>query len=192
MNGLDIVISACVAICALYGLWKGFVRIAVGIAGLGISLAFALRLMGFGPEWFGQVFASDQLSRIVAFLLVFALGLLATAAMAWVAHKLVKSAQISWLDRLIGGGVGAVGGALVICGVLVGVTAVLPPGAKVLETSLLIPYVIVVSDAAAVILPPEMAALYRERRQALEKRLTLPESGFVEHRSHGTGDRVVL
>ncbi len=173
MNALDVVIALLVVLCALYGLWKGFVRIAVGVSGFAISLAFALRLSGRGPAWFGEIFASAQLCRLAAFVLVCALGLIVTAAVAFLAHKIVKSAQISWLDRLVGAGIGAVGATLLVCGLLVGVTAFLPPGAAVLEDSLLVPYAIVISDLAASILPPEMAEIYAERRRELDRRFHL-------------------
>ena len=169
MNLLDIVLAVLLALTTVYGLWKGFVRIAFGVAGLAVSLAAALRLAARGPSWFEGVFRSDQLARVLAFALVLAAGLLATAVLAFLARRLVKSAEIGWIDRLIGALVGVGGGCLAVSGLLVGLTAFLPPGSTVLGESALAPYALVVSDLAARILPPDLARLYQERRDALDR-----------------------
>ena len=174
------------AVCSVYGLWKGFVRIAIGMAGLAVSLALALRLAARGPEWFAGVLASGQVARIVAFILVLACGLLLTGLAAWIARKLVASAEVGWVDRLVGATVGLVGGCLGISGLLVGLTAFLPPGSAVLGESVLLPYAITVSDLAARILPPDVARLYQERRRALEQqRRSLPPASVESHRREG-------
>ncbi len=167
MNVLDIAIAIVLAGTALYGLLKGFVRIAVGVAGFGISLAFALRLCSEGPAWFSGVFASAEAAVIAAFVALLVLGLIGTAFAAFLAHRLVKSAQISWIDRLAGTALGVGGGSLLIAGLLVGLTTFLPAGSRVLEDSALVPYAIRISDVAAHVLPPDMAEVYRERRARL-------------------------
>ncbi|MDQ7007319.1 MAG: CvpA family protein [Acidobacteriota bacterium] len=187
MSGLDIGMAVILAVCSVYGLWKGFVRIAIGMAGLGVSLALALRLAARGPQWFAGVFASGQIARVVAFVLVLVCGLLLTGLAAWLARKLVASAELGWVDRLVGATVGLAGGCLGICGLLVGLTAFLPPGSAVLGESVLLPYAITVSDLAARILPPDVARLYYERRRALEERRreVLPPASMESRRRGG-------
>jgi uncharacterized membrane protein required for colicin V production len=63
---LDIVIVLVLLGSIAYGVWKGFVRIAVGVAGLLLSLALSLRLAEQGPVWFPEVFKSDHLARAAA------------------------------------------------------------------------------------------------------------------------------
>lgn len=183
MNILDILIAVVVAACAVYGLWKGFVRIAIGVAGFALSLAVALRMADRGPVWFAEVFQSAQLARACAFALVLAAGLVLTGVAGFLARKLVASAHIGWLDRLVGTTVGVVGACLVICGLLVGLTAFLPPGSALLGQSVLVPYAMSVSDLAAKILPPDIAREYRQRRSALDKYRLGPASEPVERSS---------
>lgn len=167
VNVLDVVLVTLVGVAFVYGLMRGFVRIAVGLAGVTLSLAFAFRLADRGPGWFADVFADPSHARLAAFVAVLVGGLLATALVAKVAAKLVQAAEVGWLDRLLGAGIAGVGACFVSCALLVGMTAFLPPGSDVLRTSRVVPAVLVVVDAAASILPPDMARQYHERREAL-------------------------
>ena len=168
MNTLDLVIAASLAGAAVYGLLRGFVRIALGLAGLAVSLAAALRLADRGPQWFTGILADARFARMMAFVVILAAGLLATALVAWLARHLVRAAQLSWVDRLVGAGLGAVGALLAIAGLLVGLTTFLPAGSPLIRESRLVPVVMGVADLAAAILPPRMAAEYQRHRRALE------------------------
>lgn len=174
MNVLDLVIAVVLAVSCLYGLVRGFVRIAIGVAGLIVSLALALRFAARGTDWFGGAIGSPELARLAAFLAVLLAGLLATAAVAWVVWKLVRAANIDWVDRLAGAFVGLVGSAFLVCGLLVALTTFLPSGSPVLTRSTLVPFAIHVADMAAGVLPPEMERTYRERRRALDDLMREP------------------
>lgn len=171
ISSLDIVVLVLLVASTAFGAFRGFVRIAVGLAGLALSLAAALRLAERGPTWFPEVFKSDHVARLVAFVLVLVIGLVVTAVAAWLAFRLVQAAEIGWVDRVVGGGFGLAGGILVVAGLLVGLVSFLPPGTDVLRHSLTVHRVMSVVDAAASILPPRMADAYRERRAALDRAL---------------------
>ncbi len=168
MSVLDILIALVFASCALYGVIRGFVRLAIGLAGLVASLALALRLAESGPRWFEGIFQAESASRFAAFLVVLVAGLIATALLSWLAFRLVRAAQVGWMDRLAGGLVGVGGALVVVCALLVGLTTFMPPGSTLLSSSRLLPYVIGAADVAATILPPRMAEEYRVRREQLD------------------------
>jgi membrane protein required for colicin V production len=181
MSGIDLAILCVLAVCAGFGLWKGFVRMAVGLGGLGVTLALALRLSAAGPRWFSRIFASDEISRAAAFALVLVAGLLATSIVAWLAAKLVRSAEIGWLDRLLGGGVAGVGALLVLCGLMVGVTTFAPSAASWTVGSRLMPVMMAVSDEAARILPEEVEQIYWSHRKRMSGRsFVTPKEGDAE------------
>ncbi|RMG44565.1 MAG: CvpA family protein [Acidobacteria bacterium] len=179
LNPVDITFGVILAAVTIGGVLRGFVRIAVGLAGLGISLALALRLADRGPLWFSGLFATPEVARVAAFVLVLAGGLFATVALAWIARRLIAAAEVGWLDRLAGAVVGLVGGALLCAGLLVALTAFLPPGSPALRRSRLVPITIVVTDLAARVLPPGLADTYRRHRRALDPWLggKRPETG---------------
>jgi len=168
MSALDIVIAALVAICSVFGLVRGFVRIAIGVAGLLVSLALSLRFAAKGTEWFGGVISSPELARLAAFVLLLLAGLVATGIVGWIVWRVVRAAHIDWIDRLAGGFVGFLGATFITCGLLVALTTFLPSGSPFLTSSRLVPIAIRIADIAATVLPPEMAETYRERRRALE------------------------
>lgn len=169
MSVLDIVIAAVFLVCLLYGVIRGFVRIAIGVAGLAASFAIAFRLAEHGPAWFGAVFANPALARFAAFVAVLAVGIALTAFASWLAKRVLAAATIDWLDRLAGGVVGAAGALLLVCAMLVGLTVFLPPGSTLLTGSRVLPVVIGVADATASILPPHLAQAYQERRRSLDR-----------------------
>ena len=170
MNALDVFLLVIIGGALVYGLWKGFVRIALGVAGFGFGLALAFRLADRGPRWFGSVFSSATLARFVAFFVVLVGALIVTGLVAWLAGKALSAVGLSWMDRLAGAVVGLAGGLLVSIGVLLALTSFLPPGSSLLRGSRLAPIAIGGVDLAAAVLPPEMSAAYRERRDALSWR----------------------
>ncbi|MBP7147339.1 MAG: CvpA family protein [Acidobacteria bacterium] len=164
---LDIVLGVLFAAAALYGLFKGLVRIGIGVAGLAITLALALRFAGTLSESFAGVFASPQVARAAAFVAIVVVGLLLTALVAWLARKLVAGAQIGWLDRLAGGVV-ALAGAMLFAGAML-VALTLFVGAPAVERSYVAAVTMRVADAAALVLPSPMADTYHERRHAAQR-----------------------
>lgn len=183
MEPFDIVLMVILVVALVYGLWRGFVRISIGIAGLAISLALALRLAGSGPSWFKGVFSSPQLARLAAFALVLVLGLILTALVSWGMRKLVAAAELSWVDRLLGGLVGFVGASLLISGGLIGMTVFFPGTPQLVARSAIAGYAIKVADLGALILPSSMADIYRERRGQLSPAIPPgPEDGVEEQK----------
>jgi len=167
MNPIDILFLVVLGAGVVYGLVKGFARIAIGTAGLAVSVALALRLADRGPEWFSGVFASRQVAMLAAFVAVLTGGLVVTGLVAWLAGKLIRAAELTWMDRLVGAAVGFLGGVFLLSALLVGITSFLPPGSRVIRESRVVPVVLRVMDAAATILPPRMERAWRERRDAL-------------------------
>ncbi len=162
----DAVLAAILIMAVGYGLWKGFVRMALGVAGLVVTVTFALRLAGHGPEWFRGVLGSERLAEAGAFLVVLLVGLLVTGVVVYLAHRLVGAAQIGWLDRLAGGIVGGAGAAIVLAALFVTLSVFVPQFAPASRGSLLAPSLWRVADLAAQVLPPSMAAEYRALRRS--------------------------
>ncbi len=167
MNTIDIFILVVVGVSALYGLIRGFVHIALGIAGFGIGLAAALRLADRGPEWFGKAFSSPATARLAAFGVVMVGTLIVTALVIWIGGKLIRAAGIGWMDRVAGAVIGIAGGLLAVIGIMLTATTFFPPGSSLLRESRLLPRVLGAVDLASLALPPGLAAAYQERRQAL-------------------------
>jgi membrane protein required for colicin V production len=164
---LDIALGAVLAISVIYGLWRGFVHIALGVAGFGFGLAAALRLAERGPEWFRGV--SPGAARVAAFAAVMVATLLVTWLVIWLGGRLIRAAGIGWMDRLAGAVIGFGGGLLVVLGILLGLATFLPAGSPLLRQSRVVPAALGAVDIAAAILPPGLAESYHRQREALSR-----------------------
>ncbi len=167
MGTLDIIIAVALAGAAVFGLFRGFVRIVIGIAGLVASMILALRFYGLGPAWFHGIIASPEMAQAAAFIVIVVAGLIVSGLVGWLVRSLVQAANIGWVDRLIGMAAGVACAALMVSGSLVAVTTFLPAGTSFLTESRLVPVAITITDLVAEVLPAHMARTYRERRAVL-------------------------
>ncbi|MCU0253241.1 MAG: CvpA family protein [Acidobacteria bacterium] len=166
MTPLDAVLVAILVMALGCGLWKGFVRMALGTAGVVVSTTLAMHWAGLGPQWFRGIIGSREVARGAAFALVFALGMLATALVTWGAHRLLRAAHVGWLDRLAGGAVGLLGAAFVLAALFVGLSVFVPGLVPAARGSAIAPFLWRVADLTALILPPPLAAEYHTLRGA--------------------------
>ncbi len=114
MNPLDWVLLAVIGISMLLGVWRGFMREVLSLAGWigGIWLAYLFAadlsvLVPFASEW--------PLARtaIVAVLIV-VVCVFAAALIGWLLRELMKAVRLSAADRALGGLFGLARGALII------------------------------------------------------------------------------
>ena len=113
MNWLDVVLIAVIAVSVIEGLWKGFARTAIGFVATVAAVMCALWFYGTTGFWLRPYIASKPLANVIGALLVFAVIGTLGAVVEWLAAKFFRTAHLSWLDRLLGGGFGLVRGALV-------------------------------------------------------------------------------
>jgi membrane protein required for colicin V production len=102
MNALDWTIVALLAISVLLGVWRGFVREVLSLAGWVVGLWLALRYastlgesLPFELEWPG--------ARTAIAALVIVLGCVVAAALAaWLIGKFMNAVKLTGTDRLLG------------------------------------------------------------------------------------------
>jgi membrane protein required for colicin V production len=155
MTGADWVIVVVIVVSVIQAAISGFFHEAFGIAGLVFGYLLAAwnyqRLAAkFAPhlksEWFGE---------IAGFLIIF-LGVLILAGIAGrIARHIVKEAGLSFFDRILGGALGLLRGALMVAIILMSMAAFTPTSAW-LEGSDLAPYFLVVGRAAIWVAPSEL------------------------------------
>lgn len=118
MSGLDIVI----AIVVLIGLWRGFqaglIKTAVGLMGWFVALIVATRLATSIAPQLSSLVANPVLQTALAFLIVVIVILAIMHLLAFIFSSALKTLNLSVLDKMAGGVLGAAKNTLMVLVVL--------------------------------------------------------------------------
>ena len=131
---------------ALSGFWKGAVRLVFGIGGLAVGIWLAVAIghdLGLTlaahitPVWIAT--ALGRVLPVLAALLLFGLA-------GWGIDRTLKAMHLGWLNRLLGAGLAAVVGAVLLGVLLVLSLGISPQWAEMCRESLLFPYLVELSQ----------------------------------------------
>ena len=118
MSGLDIII----AIVVLIGLWRGFqagfIKTAVGLMGWFVALIVATRLATSIAPQLSSLVANPVLQTALAFLIVVIVILAIMHLLAFIFSSALKTLNLSVLDKMAGGVLGAAKNTLMVLVVL--------------------------------------------------------------------------
>jgi membrane protein required for colicin V production len=111
MNWLDIVIIISLVFSVIAGLGTGLVRGICNLAGLILGIFLAGRYYeNFGARL--TFIHSADVAKVVAFIIILALVVIIAEIIGRILHKILSGIMLGWLDRLLGGAVGLVAGAV--------------------------------------------------------------------------------
>lgn len=191
MNLVDGVLIFIVIFCFLRGLWRGAVSQLFGIAGFVAGFFAAYRFGAALGERLATGFPSlphpTAIAAVVLFLLTWFIVALAGA---WVAHGL-RRGGLGGTDRMVGGALGLVKGAMGMLLVVWILTLFMPAGHSLLQHSRLYPY----TQEATRILVEAAPKSFREQLKTLFKNMPKPlpgkdatSPGLQPGRKEGEGD----
>jgi membrane protein required for colicin V production len=161
MTAADWLIVIVVLLNVISAAIQGFFAEALSMAGLVIGYIVAAWQYRRLAEWLMSFFRNEWLAEILGFLIIFFAILILFSVAGRVARRLMKAAGLSGFDRLLGALLGVVKGGFVVAVVLMGMTA-FTPTSKMLESSELAPYFLVVGRAAIWVAPSELRARFYE------------------------------
>lgn len=124
MNWADVVILVIIALSAVIGFFRGFLREAVGLATWALAFYLAFIAAERVAAWLTQWISSNSIRIAVAFAAVFIVVLIVGAIINYLLGRLVSKTGFSGTDRMLGGVFGVVRGAaiLVLLALLAGMT----------------------------------------------------------------------
>jgi membrane protein required for colicin V production len=109
----DYVIVSIIAISAVIGLARGFVREVLSLAIWGVAMIFAIGFAGDIAASLPKRLEDESLRYVTAFSIVFVGTLVIGALVQWIVSRLVQATGLSGTDRLLGLLFGGLRGAVV-------------------------------------------------------------------------------
>jgi len=177
MNSLDLIITAIICIAIATGVWKGLIKQVVSLGGIILGYIIAVnyyeRLSHF-------ITVSDPGIRSIAgFAVIFISIILLLSIAGWFMERLLKGARLNWINRICGGALGFLKGALIVMIITVVLLAFLPAGSRLLNESRLLSYAVTVSKMAEFLIPEHIKDRYYKKIEEI-KPLRLKDPGLRE------------
>jgi membrane protein required for colicin V production len=114
LNYIDVAIGGLVVSLFLKGLIRGLFRESVSLIGLIAAFLLAMRFLSPASAVVNSILhLSPRANTLVAFIAVFALSLAGFQILANLLHKLAQKTPLSWVERLGGGAIGFLKGAVI-------------------------------------------------------------------------------
>ena len=114
MNFLDLAAITVVVVSAGWGIWRGFTREVMSLAGWVLAFVAANAVADRLGDMLPASMASPEARTLIAFVLVFVLVLIAAAIVGMLLSKFLKAAGLSGVDRTLGGLFGLVRGIVIL------------------------------------------------------------------------------
>jgi membrane protein required for colicin V production len=147
---------------------QGFFAEALSMAGLIVGYIVAAWQYQRLAQWLGTFLKNDWLAEILGFLIIFFAVVLLFVIAGRIARWVMKEAGLSGFDRFLGGVLGLLKGGLMVAVILMGMTA-FTPTSKLLESSQLAPYFLLVGRAAIWLAPAQLRARFYQGLDLLHR-----------------------
>jgi membrane protein required for colicin V production len=168
MNWLDIVILVLVGLSIISSMSNGFSREVVGLIATIAGLFLGIWFYGPAGSFLLPYVSTRAVANFCGFILVFVGVMILGAMVGYSIGKLIKVAGLSWFDRLLGAGFGAVKGLLLSIALITALLAFAPghPGdapPKSVVESRSAPYIIEAARGLSTAAPNELKEGFRRR-----------------------------
>ena len=166
MNWLDWVLLLLLAFSIILSFRKGFSRELIELISVIVALFCGLWFYGSAGAFLEPYVSSKGIAHFCGFLIVFIGVLIAGGLMGMLFSRLVKAAGLTFFDRVLGAGFGAVRGLLMSVALIVAIVAFTPSTGDSAPSSVvhsrLAPYVIDTAHLFASIAPRELKDSFRK------------------------------
>lgn len=170
MNWLDFILGGLFISSVVSGLLRGFSRTIVGFATSVVAVLASIWFYSSVAVYIGPYVAYPALANFAGFTLIFLTITLVGATISALLARVIKFAGLRWLDRLIGGGLGAVRASIIAAAIVLGLCAFTrnPPPPAVAQ-SRFAPYAIEVANVIKSLAPKELRDGFDESYQKAKK-----------------------
>jgi membrane protein required for colicin V production len=169
MNLLDLGIIVILLLVGLRGYYRGFLQEISVIVGLIVGLVFAahyyLRLARLLAQWLH----TPLYARVISFLVILVVCYWLVRIAGHFLHRFLSFVYLGSLDRVLGGAFGMVKGTVILGFILTIITMSVPKDSKLLQESVIGPYLKAVYEQTLVFLPQEFKQQVKERALKFER-----------------------
>jgi membrane protein required for colicin V production len=125
MNALDLAAIGVIVGSVAWGIWRGFTREVMSLAGWILAFVAANTVAGPLGDMLPASLASPEVRILIAFVVVFVLTLIVAAIVGMALSKFLKAAGLSGVDRTLGGLFGLARGIIILLAftIVAGLTA---------------------------------------------------------------------
>jgi membrane protein required for colicin V production len=173
-NWIDLTLAVLMIVSIVSGLKLGFARTAIGLLSSILALVFGLRYYRAVAVSLRPHISATVTADLVGFMIVFCGILILGEVVTGVLARFIRSTDLVWLDRALGGGFGVVRGFLFGAIMIWGLMVLMPvPPKLVLSQSRLAPCVMDTARRVADASPDEVKRTFRQSYRELNR--VLPE-----------------
>jgi|WetSurMetagenome_2_1015567.scaffolds.fasta_scaffold00088_37 membrane protein required for colicin V production len=173
MNTLDIIVLIIISVMTFYGVWKGFIKQALGIVGIIVGYIVATR---YYTHLSAYIKLSDpNLSKILSFVILFLACVIIFSILAVFLNKLFKLPGLGMINTFLGGVTGFLKGFILIAITVIILIALLTPANPLLSKSITVPYILKCLMAIENTIPRDIKAQYHKKTEDLIKSLPAAE-----------------
>lgn len=169
MNFFDIIVIVILGYCLIRGIFRGLVKELSSIIGVFGGYYAAYTYYPVLAKPLSKWIANAGYLNIFSFLIIFCGVFIIISILGIIINYLLKIVFLGWLDRVSGAMFGAMKGILIVSVLLIALTAFLPKGTPVIKDSLLSPYVTLVSEKMAKVIPKDMKHAFSTKIATIKK-----------------------
>lgn len=171
MHWLDITLLAIITVFALVGIWRGFISQVFSVLALVIGLAAGIMFYDrLGRELMARgVVENEPMANVIAFVALVALFYVAVQLVGWLTAKLTGALRLGLLNRLAGGALGAVFGAMTALMLVSALGFFYSRNNPVFKDSVVLPYLDEGSRTAKALVPEDLGASVEKARELIQK-----------------------
>jgi len=142
MHWLDIAILAVLTVSALVGISRGLINQVFSMLALAVGLAAGLLFYDVLAEALRArgVVENESMANVIAFVLLVVVFYVLIQMLGWLISKLIGTLRLGLLNRLAGGALGVVFGAITVTLIISSLSFFLPEDDPVFKDSVLLPY----------------------------------------------------
>lgn len=172
MNLLDYIIIITLAILAVKGILRGFIREISSLAGIILGILLGNSMQPVVSEILKEYIPFTSYIPLISFAAIFVAVLILCNIIGWLIHLLFKKAFLGWIDKLLGASLAVIAGIVLIYLVIVIMTFFVPARTPLIADSVLAPWIVRSYQSMTSLISPDHYNNWKQKIIGKQKQIT--------------------